>query len=65
MRARAGYIYIRGEYFNEAVVLQEAIHEAYAAGFLGKLQLKLTRIACEGYSNVYMWIFLYICLYVY
>lgn len=36
MRARAGYIYIRGEYFNEAVVLQEAIHEAYKAGFLGK-----------------------------
>ena len=36
MRARAGYIYIRGEYFNEHVVLQEAIHEAYKAGFLGK-----------------------------
>lgn len=36
MRARAGYIYIRGEYFNEALVLQEAIHEAYQAGFLGK-----------------------------
>ena len=36
MRARAGYIYIRGEYFNEAVILQEAIHEAYQAGFLGK-----------------------------
>lgn len=36
MRARAAYIYIRGEYFNEAVVLQEAIHEAYQAGFLGK-----------------------------
>jgi NADH dehydrogenase (ubiquinone) flavoprotein 1 len=36
MRARAGYIYIRGEYFNEYVVLQEAIHEAYQAGFLGK-----------------------------
>lgn len=36
MRARAAYIYIRGEYFNEAVVLDEAIHEAYAAGFLGK-----------------------------
>lgn len=35
MRARAAYIYIRGEYFNEAVVLQEAIHEAYQAGFLG------------------------------
>lgn len=36
MRARCGYIYIRGEYFNEAVILQEAIHEAYQAGFLGK-----------------------------
>lgn len=24
------------EYFNESVVLQEAIHEAYQAGFLGK-----------------------------
>mmetsp|Transcript_1132 Transcript_1132/g.1490 ORF Transcript_1132/g.1490 Transcript_1132/m.1490 type:complete len:502 (-) Transcript_1132:360-1865(-) len=36
MRARAAYIYIRGEYFNEAVVLDEAIHEAYEAGFLGK-----------------------------
>lgn len=36
MRARAGYIYIRGEYFNEACIMQEAIHEAYAAGLLGK-----------------------------
>ena len=36
MRARAAYIYIRGEYFNEAVVMQEAIHEAYQSGFLGK-----------------------------
>lgn len=36
MRARAAYIYIRGEYFNEAVVLDEAIHEAYAAGLIGK-----------------------------
>lgn len=36
MRARAGYVYIRGEYFNEAVVLQEAIHEAYQKGYLGK-----------------------------
>lgn len=35
MRARAAYIYIRGEYFNEAVVLDEAIHEAYQQGFLG------------------------------
>lgn len=29
MRARAAYIYIRGEYFNEAVIMDEAIHEAY------------------------------------
>ena len=36
MRARAAYIYIRGEYFNEAVVLDDAIHEAYKAGFLGQ-----------------------------
>lgn len=36
MRARAAYIYIRGEYFNEAVVLDEAIHEAYKGGMLGK-----------------------------
>jgi hypothetical protein len=32
MRARAGYVYIRGEYFNESVILQEAIHEAYQKG---------------------------------
>lgn len=36
MRARAAYIYIRGEFYNEAVILDEAIHEAYEAGFLGK-----------------------------
>lgn len=29
MGARAGYIYIRGEFYNEAVILQEAIFEAY------------------------------------
>jgi NADH dehydrogenase (ubiquinone) flavoprotein 1 len=31
--ARAAYIYIRGEYFNEAVVLDEAIHEALRCWF--------------------------------
>ncbi|KAF1774394.1 NADH-ubiquinone oxidoreductase 51 kDa subunit, iron-sulfur binding domain [Phytophthora cactorum] len=36
MRARAAYIYIRGEFFNEALILQEAIHEAYQRGFLGR-----------------------------
>jgi NADH-quinone oxidoreductase subunit F len=36
MGAHAGYIYIRGEYYNESVVLEAAIEEAYAAGLLGK-----------------------------
>ncbi|KAG6550847.1 hypothetical protein Mapa_007460 [Marchantia paleacea] len=36
MRARAGYIYIRGEYVNERRNLQRALAEAYEAGFLGK-----------------------------
>ena len=36
MGAGACYIYIRGEFYNEAQRLQAAIDEAYAAGFLGK-----------------------------
>jgi len=36
MNAHTCYIYIRGEYFNEAVVLQKAIDEAYDAGLIGK-----------------------------
>ena len=36
MNAHTCYIYIRGEYFNEAVVLQNAIDEAYEAGLVGK-----------------------------
>ncbi|UPG71835.1 NADH-quinone oxidoreductase subunit NuoF [Roseomonas gilardii subsp. gilardii] len=35
MGAHAAYIYIRGEYYNEAVILQAAIDEAYEAGLLG------------------------------
>ena len=35
MRAHAAYIYIRGEFVNEARRLQSAIDEAYAAGLLG------------------------------
>ena len=30
------YIYIRGEFYNEASNMQVAIQEAYEAGFLGK-----------------------------
>jgi len=36
MRAHKCYIYIRGEFFNEAKVLQTAIDEAYENGLLGK-----------------------------
>jgi NADH-quinone oxidoreductase subunit F len=36
MGAHAAYIYIRGEFYNEAVALQKAIDEAYEAGLIGK-----------------------------
>jgi len=35
MGAHAGYIYIRGEFYNEAAHLQAAIDQAYDAGLLG------------------------------
>ena len=35
MGARAGYIYIRGEFYNEASSIQRAIDEAYEAGLVG------------------------------
>src|SRR5688572_4293765 len=34
--AKTSYIYIRGEYFYVARILEQAIEEAYAAGWLGK-----------------------------
>ncbi len=36
MRARAAYIYIRGEYIIEAKVMEAAVKEAYDAGLIGK-----------------------------
>ena len=36
MGAHAAYIYVRGEYYNEAAALQKAVDEAYAAGLIGK-----------------------------
>jgi len=35
MRARAAYIYVRGEFYREAERLNAAIDQAYAKGFLG------------------------------
>jgi NADH dehydrogenase (ubiquinone) flavoprotein 1 len=36
MNATAAYIYIRGEFYHEATILQRAIQEAYSAGLIGK-----------------------------
>lgn len=36
MNATAAYIYIRGEFYQEASHVQQAINEAYAAGLIGK-----------------------------
>lgn len=34
--ANTGYIYVRGEYYHEAICLEAAIDEAYQGGLLGK-----------------------------
>ena len=36
MRARAAYIYVRGEFIRETEALRKAVAEAYAAGLIGK-----------------------------
>jgi hypothetical protein len=36
MRAKAAYIYVRGEFWYERLCLERAIEEAYAKGFVGK-----------------------------
>ena len=36
MGASACYIYVRGEYYNEAAALQRAVDECYAEGLVGK-----------------------------
>ncbi len=36
MRAKAAYIYVRGEFWYERLQLEKATKEAYAKGFLGK-----------------------------
>ena len=36
MRARAAYIYVRGEFIRETEALRRAVAEAYAAGLIGK-----------------------------
>ena len=47
--AHTVYIYIRGEFFNEDLIVQQAIDEAYAYGLLGK------NAAASGWScDVYL-----------
>ena len=36
IRATCCYIYIRGEFYNESIILQKAIDEAYSKGLIGK-----------------------------
>lgn len=43
--ARTSYIYVRGEYYYVIKILEKAIEEAYAAGFLGE------NILGSGYSH--------------
>lgn len=47
MGAKAAYIYIRGEFYNEASNMQVAISEAYQAGLIGKN-------ACNSGSSHYI-----------
>ena len=42
MRANAAYIYIRGEFVYEAMILEKAIKEAYDAGLVGKVRRPAT-----------------------
>ena len=44
VRATKCYIYIRGEFYNEALILQQAINEAYDMGFIGH------NACCSGYD---------------
>lgn len=46
MRARAAYIYIRGEYVNERLNLQKALHECYKEGKGIKTPLSISAAIC-------------------
>ena len=40
IEVNVAYIYIRGEFYNEALILEKAIHEAYDDGLIGQNALK-------------------------
>ena len=51
MGASACYIYIRGEYYNEAVTLERAVAEAYEAGLIGVNDACGSGYDCEIYIH--------------
>jgi NADH-quinone oxidoreductase subunit F len=57
--AKTSYIYIRGEYFYVARILEQAIAEAYEAGLLGKNIFNSgfrSRLSCAGWCGcLYLW----------
>ena len=57
MNATAAYIYIRGEFYNETVVLQNAINEAYKAGLIGKMHVDQVMILIFIFIVVWVPIF--------
>lgn len=55
MGARAAYIYVRGEFYNEAAIVQQAIYEAYK-GKHGLLSSKVLAIFFSGTNwKEFMW----------
>ena len=57
--AKTSYIYIRGEYMYIVRILEKAIEEAYAAGFLGQNILGtiiLARSICSPWcGSIHLW----------
>lgn len=47
MDARAAYIYVRGEFYNEAAILQEAIAEAYKVVIIYNFYLSFNFLAYD------------------
>ena len=58
MGAQAAYIYIRGEFYNEAVRLETAVKECYEAGLLGRnacrLRLRFRRLRPSRRGRLYL-----------
>ena len=56
MRARAAYIYVRGEFVNERIQLMKAVDEAYKKGFLvsGRCQCAVASLS-DSLSSSNVW----------